>query len=1159
MERLERSSWKQLLLGAALWMLTAPSVAFGLAFDLGWQATGKGGFSAPNAVCDAEGKTLSMVVCEKGTGVVCFDFSGNRKWTYAMTPPVTSPPAVADIDGDGVEEVVAADSVGRLAVLRSGDGSCLWTAQLASATAASSPSVVDLEGDGRPEVLVGDRSGTLTCLDTVGKNVWSFSCDAGPVGPVLVADVYDTPGKEVFVPSHDRCIYAVSAQGQWLWDLHFPDDLFPNSPPILADVDADKVPELYVGGGLNHFYRIDLANIRVAFEQNVYMHINGSIAATDFDGDGVDEVVFGTKAGAAYLYGRDGIRWTRAVAKNSFQSSPLVLPLGDSGVMAALFFSYEGSVFGYDAEGNTVAQGDGLGCKPEMSGPLAGDLDNDGQAEVVATSASMGEGNSGLFFFELGIPYRADARNRLLFGQDRAHTGTPPGFAPFPRLPVPPQVGQATAKAASVTPVGETLLLSGANTWRYDVDNPSQKRLALHLTLEAPGGAARHFTRHASDAKNRAILNFPVETPGEYRVTRQLIDADTREAVLRETETLSFAGIDSDTTFLERLFATVETACTNWRKTNSACADGLRQQLAGLQGTLLQLRAQESPDRPARLATLRGDALRLEAMAKAEPALAPTGSIAVWAFCPWAYFDPRATLPTPDNKLEALDLALGQEEYGTLALNVTNLSARSLEVRALYDGLEAKDAPGKTLPGAYVTLRRAVVVPTQNRELVADALPELDAAGALSVAALETQQLWITFDASGLAPGEYVANLRVKSIEPDPAERRIPIHVTIHDLAPPRPRPLNLCNWVSYGGDLSSKDDAVLKDLIAHGESVFLAPAPTAECDATGQLAGEPDFALHDEAVQRLTPHGFLLFLSPQGGLKGQPFLSEPWKKAFVLYLRAWASHLDAMGVARGRWALYPYDEPSAPYGETMHNLVEVAKLVREADPAIQIYTDPTSGFTMECAAALDGLIDIWQPSDELIERLGPEFLPVAKRTGKQVWFYEAAGNAKTLSCLGKYLWRFWYAWNQDFTGVGWWVYAQHGPDRWDGPNPLNDYWASIYDGPRGPVTSKRWEVTREGVQDYERLYALRGAVREAGQRGVPETELAAARRLLDELPKEMEAVLLRTGRRLPLTPDSVPLYEQTARFLDKARGRIAEARLKLKALAEPSVSDTKK
>jgi hypothetical protein len=357
-----------------------------------------------------------------------------------------------------------------------------------------------------------------------------------------------------------------------------------------------------------------------------------------------------------------------------------------------------------------------------------------------------------------------------------------------------------------------------------------------------------------------------------------------------------------------------------------------------------------------------------------------------------------------------------------------------------------------------------------------------------------------------------------------------------------------MCVWSSEGGDLGTQKEVVLRDLVQHGVTVFLAPPPKATFDENGKMLGEPDFAEHDEVVRRLSPHGFLLFLGPQGQVAGPPFLSEPWKGAFIRYLRAWSAHMKELGLGYDAWGLYPYDEPSTPFAETTLNLVAVATVVREADPSILIYTDPTSGTTMESVKMLTGLIDLWQPSSELLERLGPELVPEAKRVGKEVWFYDAAGGAKTLSCLGMYRHRYWFAWQQGLTGVGWWVYSQHGEDRWEGPNKTGDFFATVYDGPEGPITSKRWEASREGVEDYEYLCLLRDAIRSAEERGASEEQLADARQLLRELPDEIERALVSTGRRLPLTPDSVQVYKRVTDSLDEARRRIVESCLALRS-----------
>ncbi|MBN1348142.1 VCBS repeat-containing protein [candidate division KSB1 bacterium] len=1104
-----------------------------LAYEVAWQLQGETGFAGPNAILDAKtGKTVGIVVAEVGTGIVCFSPEGKRTWEYKMTLPISAYPAVGDVDGDGNEDVVACDGAGNLVLLNQ-RGKVIWQAMLPAAMRAEScPSIGDLDGDGAPEILAGDIGGYVSCFDNKGNLRWRFRGDGSQMGPTLIADIYDAPGKEIIVTSHDCHIYALSARGEWLWDIYRKDDLFPNSTPLIADVDGNKIPELYVGGGLHHFYRIDLKQPRIVLEENVFLHVNSAICATDLNGDGRDEVIFGNKGGTAYCYDETGFAWKQQFPHSSMSHSPLVLNLDDDSELEIMFLFMSLQVI--DTDGAILL--DTKTPSSFNSPSLAGDFNGDGKLDVIAAGFGM-FGNNSLVCMQWNVPYRATPNDWLVYTGNRAHTCRLPGAKSFPLLPTPGKAKKSSQ--AGVTPYGDMILLSGTNTWRFDVVNPQKARLALLTDLVYPDGTVLHFTNHALAETQRAILSFDAEIPGNYRMKQQLVQADDRTLVAFDESTYAFDGLASTKRYLnDVIFKQIEQDIAAWEKSNPRNANHARTELLGLRGQLIAIETATDQPETAFISNLVQSARRLRSLVAAGKSLAPEQSFFAWEFCPWAYFHPLETLPTPQDKTEKLNVSLCVGEYESLALNVTNISGRTLEIRVISGDLKGE----KTIPAdAHLQFRRAVTLANIQREEVADPLPNLDEARLLTVSSMETQQLWLTVNAIGLTPGEYTTELRLKSLEPYHSELILSLTIEVKDLALPRPRPLRFCVW-SYVKD---QPDYVLDDLTEHGVTVNFGTAPAATCDENGELVGELDFTNHDASVKRLAKYGILLFLSPQGALKGQKFLSPPWRKAFVEYMRQWSTHVKALGLGYEDWALYPYDEPSTPHSETTLNLVEVAKLVRKADPNILIYTDPTSGTTMETVEMFRGLIDIWCPSSELLERLADDLLPAAKRYGKHVWFYDAAGRSRTLSSLGIYRWRFWYAWNLGLTGVGWWTYA-YGDHLWDGPNEMGDYFSTAYKAPHSMVSSKRWEMAREGIEDYEILFLLKNAIQRAKNEGFEGDALKQAEKLLKEIPPSIEATLFSAGRRVPLTPDGVPQYARITEVVQAAREKIIAACINL-------------
>ncbi len=200
-----------------------------------------------------------------GRAVVALSgLDGSRLWTFrssAANPLVRQlgQVAAADLDGDGVAEVIAMQRNGRLAALDA-SGELLWVSDKIEGVAERSlggPSVADLDGDGVPEIVVGravvSNTGSLLALGTAnrGRNYNYY----GPFGTVLVPGASD----------------------------------YPHS--VVADIDLDGRAEIVAGDTV---YRFDGSSLEVVWDKVVAdkLMVDGFSAVGQLDGDPEAEIVY---------------------------------------------------------------------------------------------------------------------------------------------------------------------------------------------------------------------------------------------------------------------------------------------------------------------------------------------------------------------------------------------------------------------------------------------------------------------------------------------------------------------------------------------------------------------------------------------------------------------------------------------------------------------------------------------------------------------------------------------------------------------------------------------------------------------------------------------------------------------------------------------------
>jgi hypothetical protein len=169
--------------------------------------------------CEGSGPLQPCWGTRGGGHVWAFNRNGTLKWRHFVPgQTVWSSPALADLNGDGAQDVVVGsglywpDPAGRQVLALDGrTGRPLWTAGTPGRVAGS-PAVGDVDGDGRPEVFVVTEGGALLSFSATGQRRWQACIDwagrcppgIGTHGGAVLADVDGDGQVEVLVRGEDR-------------------------------------------------------------------------------------------------------------------------------------------------------------------------------------------------------------------------------------------------------------------------------------------------------------------------------------------------------------------------------------------------------------------------------------------------------------------------------------------------------------------------------------------------------------------------------------------------------------------------------------------------------------------------------------------------------------------------------------------------------------------------------------------------------------------------------------------------------------------------------------------------------------------------------------------------------------------------------------------
>lgn len=302
------------------------SLLWTVASGAGDSPYGAGGVAIGDLDTDGEPE----VVVGSVNGILVLAADGSPRWSATLAPSFYGWPALADLEGDGLGEVLyGATVVESTGVVR-------WAGAVVGFAFGSF--AVDIDEDGVQEVV---NSGTVYRAD--GSVWWSVAID----GWSAVADLERDGVAEVIVVGGGSVTALEGWTGAVRWSVPFGD--VGGGPPTVADLDGDGLPEIGVAGATGYrAFDGDGSLLWVAPTTDASSAITGS-SVFDFEGDGAAEIVY---ADEHTLWVFDGATGVVELAWDSHSSAtlfeyPLVVDVDHDGsteiVVASNDYAFAGS------------------------------------------------------------------------------------------------------------------------------------------------------------------------------------------------------------------------------------------------------------------------------------------------------------------------------------------------------------------------------------------------------------------------------------------------------------------------------------------------------------------------------------------------------------------------------------------------------------------------------------------------------------------------------------------------------------------------------------------------------------------------------------------------------------------------------------------------
>ena len=283
--------------------------------------------------------------------VYAYTWLGEKLWSRSCSDHIEGNPALADLNGDGVVDLSVAVESGQLLALDGLTGKNIWAIQVdykpswtypEKRSFIASPALKDLDGDGIRDVLIGSRNGTFYAFN--GKNgvlLWEMR-SVEPSGIHASAIVKDD--MITWAESYHR-VHHLDLKGNILWRKSLLPEGLPSlfSSPILSSSNT-----LVIGSSLPQ-QKSGAWVLPESGEQRFYPlgKISSSAVVADFLGLGTLQIGLVSESGIFAIFSEKGDILARFILECGSEATPFVGDIDEDGVLDLLIAGTDGTLYCY--------------------------------------------------------------------------------------------------------------------------------------------------------------------------------------------------------------------------------------------------------------------------------------------------------------------------------------------------------------------------------------------------------------------------------------------------------------------------------------------------------------------------------------------------------------------------------------------------------------------------------------------------------------------------------------------------------------------------------------------------------------------------------------------------------------------------------------------